>query len=157
MHRASYSRPAKAGLILFAAVCGISVPIYRLGDEEGQGQHVRVTADIQKLNTKLVLYQSMNGFFPTTDQGLQALVTQPDTEPRPTRWYQSYKEVPKDPWQNNYIYICPGIKTQTVTIFILPDRPANPAQGPTIGAISSGPNPSMAANAYPEHAHAFND
>ena len=110
MHRASYSRSAKAGLILFAAVCGICVPMYRLGDEEGQSQHVRVTADIQKLNTKLVLYQSMNGFFPTTDQGLQALVTQPDTDPRPTRWYQLYKEVPKDPWQNNYIYICPGIK-----------------------------------------------
>jgi hypothetical protein len=104
---------------------------------------VRVIADIQKLNTQLALYKSMNGFFPTTDQGLRALVSQPDTDPRPTLWYQSYKEVPKDPWQNNYIYICPGIKTQTVTIFILPERAANPAQGPTIGAISSGPNPSM--------------
>ena len=52
----------------------------------------------------------MNGFFPTTDQGLQALVVQPDTDPKPTRWYQLYRDMPKDPWQNNYIYICPGIK-----------------------------------------------
>jgi general secretion pathway protein G len=97
MHPANHSRPAKAGLILLAAVCGISVPIYRLGDDEGRYRHVRVTVDIQNLNSRLALYKSMNGFFPTTDQGLQALVTQPDTDPRPTRWYQSYKDVPKDP------------------------------------------------------------
>jgi general secretion pathway protein G len=52
----------------------------------------------------------MNGFYPTTEQGLQALVTRPDTDPQPTRWYQLFKDVPKDPWQNTYIYRCPGIK-----------------------------------------------
>ena len=52
----------------------------------------------------------MNGFFPTTEQGLQALVTQPSSDPAPTRWYQLYKELPKDPWNNTYIYINPGRK-----------------------------------------------
>ena len=83
---------------------------YKLGGNVEYSRHVRVAADIQGINTQLKLYESMNGFFPTTDQGLQALVTQPDTDPRPTRWYQLYREMPKDPWQNNYIYICPGIK-----------------------------------------------
>jgi general secretion pathway protein G len=52
----------------------------------------------------------MNGFFPTTDQGLMALVAQPDTDPKPSRWYQLFKEEPKDPWRNKYIYRCPGTK-----------------------------------------------
>jgi general secretion pathway protein G len=88
----------------------LGTAIYKLGGNVEYSRHVRVAADIQGINTQLKLYESMNGFFPTTDQGLQALVTQPDTDPRPTRWYQLYKEMPKDPWQNNYIYICPGLK-----------------------------------------------
>jgi general secretion pathway protein G len=55
----------------------------------------------------------MNGYPPTTEQGLQALVSQPSTEPRPQRWYQLFKEIPKDPWGNNYIYLCPGRKSPT--------------------------------------------
>jgi general secretion pathway protein G len=88
----------------------LGTAIYKLGGNVEYSRHVRVAADIQGINTQLKLYESMNGFFPTTDQGLQALVTQPDTDPRPTRWYQLYKEMPKDPWQNNYVYICPGMK-----------------------------------------------
>ena len=83
---------------------------YKLTGNVEYARDTRVRADIQGISTQLRLYESMNGFFPTTDQGLQALVTQPDTDPRPTRWYQLYREMPKDPWQNNYIYICPGIK-----------------------------------------------
>ncbi|PYL06870.1 MAG: type II secretion system protein GspG [Verrucomicrobia bacterium] len=110
MHRVRYRRPAKSGLILLAVVCGIFVPIYWFGDAQEHSQHVRVTADIQKLNTQLALYKSMNGFFPTTDQGLQALVVQPDTDPRPMRWHQLYKKLAKDPWDNDYIYREPGFK-----------------------------------------------
>jgi general secretion pathway protein G len=88
----------------------LGTAIYKLTGNVEYARDVRVRADIQGINTQLKLYESMNGFFPTTDQGLQALVVQPDTDPKPTRWYQLYKDVPKDPWQNNYIYICPGIK-----------------------------------------------
>jgi len=88
----------------------LGAAIYKLGGNVEYSRHVRVAADIQGINTQLKLYESMNGFFPTTDQGLQALVVQPDTDPKPTRWYQLYKETPKDPWQNNYIYLCPGVK-----------------------------------------------
>ncbi|HEX3227521.1 MAG TPA: type II secretion system protein GspG, partial [Pyrinomonadaceae bacterium] len=57
---------------------------------------------------QLQLYESMNGFYPTTEQGLQALVTQPSTDPKPARWYQLFKQVPKDPWGSDYLYRCPG-------------------------------------------------
>jgi len=71
---------------------------------------MRVQADIQAIKTQLQLYQSMNGFYPTTEQRLQALVTQPQNDPRPTRWYQLFRELPKDPWGSNYIYRNPGLK-----------------------------------------------
>jgi general secretion pathway protein G len=88
----------------------LGTAIYKLAGNVEYSRHVRVAADIQGINTQLKLYESMNGFYPTTEQGLQALVAQPDTDPRPTRWYQLYKEMPKDPWQNDYIYRNPGFK-----------------------------------------------
>ena len=88
----------------------LGAAIYQLGGNVEYSRHTRVAADIQGINTQLKLYESMNGFTPTTEQGLQALVTQPGGEPRPSRWYQLYKQLPKDPWMNNYIYLCPGRK-----------------------------------------------
>jgi general secretion pathway protein G len=84
--------------------------IYKLAGNVEIAKHTAVSADVQALGTQLKLYESMSGFFPTTEQGLQALVTQPETDPKPARWYQLFKEVPKDPWHNNYIYRCPGVK-----------------------------------------------
>jgi len=88
----------------------LGAAIYKLGGNVEYARHIRVAADIQGINTQLGLYESMNGFYPTTEQGLQELVTQPNTDPKPTRWYQLYKELPKDPWGTDYIYRCPGLK-----------------------------------------------
>jgi general secretion pathway protein G len=84
--------------------------IYKMTGSVEYSKHVKVSADIQGINTQLRLYESMNGFYPTTEQGIQALVVQPDTDPKPTRWYQLFKEMPKDAWQNDYIYRNPGVK-----------------------------------------------
>jgi general secretion pathway protein G len=84
--------------------------IYKLGGNVEYARHTAVNTDVQSIGTQLKLYESMNGFYPTTEQGLQALVTQPDSDPKPSRWYQLFKESPKDPWHNNYIYRCPGTK-----------------------------------------------
>src|SRR6059058_3158267 len=88
----------------------LGTAIYKLAGNVEYSRHVRVAADLQGINTQLKLYESMNGFYPTTEQGLQALVTRADSDPQPTRWYQLFKENPKDPWQNYYVYHCPGIK-----------------------------------------------
>lgn len=97
-------------LVVGIIVIILGVAVARLGNTTGIAKDMRVRADIQAVNTQLKLYESMNGFFPTTEQGLQALVVQPDSDPKPTRWYQLFKEMPKDPWGNDYIYICPGRK-----------------------------------------------
>jgi general secretion pathway protein G len=88
----------------------LSAAIYKLSGNVEYSRHVRISADVQGISTQLKLYESMNGFYPTTEQGLKALVQQPTSEPAPTRWYQLYKEQPKDPWQTDYVYRCPGIK-----------------------------------------------
>ncbi len=97
-------------IVVSIIVVLLGLAISKIGDPTGFAKGTAVRADVQAIGTQLKLYESMNGFLPTTEQGLQALVTQPDTDPRPTRWYQLFKEVPKDPWQSNYIYRCPGIK-----------------------------------------------
>src|SRR5438270_9904 len=88
----------------------LGAAIYKLGGNVEYSKHVKISADVQSIATQLKLYESMNGFLPTTEQGLQALITQPEGDPKPVRWYQLFKEMPKDPWQNNYVYRNPGTK-----------------------------------------------
>ena len=97
-------------LVVSIIVIILGVAISKLGNTTAIAKTMRVQADIQAIKTQLQLYESMNGFYPTTDQGLQALVAQPAGDPRPTRWYQLFKEMPKDPWGNDYIYLSPGKK-----------------------------------------------
>ncbi len=97
-------------LVVSIIVIILGVAISKLGNTTAIAKSMRVQADIQAIKTQLQLYESMNGFYPTTDQGLQALVAQPAGDPRPTRWYQLFKEMPKDPWGSNYIYRNPGQK-----------------------------------------------
>ena len=100
-------------LVVSIIVILLSLAISKLGNPTGYAKHTAVRADTQAIGTQLQLYESMNGFYPTTEQGLQALVTQPQNDPRPTRWYQFFKQAPKDPWGSDYIYRCPGLKNPT--------------------------------------------
>ena len=97
-------------LVVSIIVIILGVAISKLGNTTGIAKSMRVQADIQAIKTQLQLYESMNGFYPSTEQGLQALVAQPQNDPRPTRWYQLFTDLPKDPWGSNYIYRNPGQK-----------------------------------------------
>ncbi len=100
-------------LVVGIIVIILGVAVARLGNTTGVAKDMRVRADVQAISTQLKLYESVNGFLPTTEQGLQALVTPPESDPRPTRWYQLFKDLPQDPWNNNYIYVSPGRKNPT--------------------------------------------
>ena len=97
-------------IVVSIIVILLGLAISRIGNPTGFAKGVAVRADIQAIGTQLMQYEAMNGFYPTTEQGLQALVTQPQSEPRATRWYPFFKDLPKDPWGTVYIYRCPGIK-----------------------------------------------
>ena len=100
-------------LVISIIVILLSVAINKLVGNMDVARGVKVKADIQAIGTQLKLYESMNGYPPTTEQGLQALVTQPSSDPRPQRWHQLFTELPIDPWGNHYIYLSPGRKNFT--------------------------------------------
>ena len=79
----------------------------------GRTDEARVTkakSDIQALESALDLYKLDNYTYPTTDQGLEALVAQPTSDPVPANWKDGgyIKKLRKDPWQRDYIYLSPG-------------------------------------------------
>jgi general secretion pathway protein G len=82
--------------------------IYYMGPQLFAAQDVRVRSDISSITTALRTYQGMNGNLPTTEQGLQSLVTRPTTEPKPLQWHQGFDKIPKDPWGSEYNYSQPG-------------------------------------------------
>ena len=69
-------------------------------------------AQIDQLEAALTFYQMDNGRFPTTDQGLQALVERPTSAPEPRNYnaagYLKKRQVPRDGWGNPYQYAMPG-------------------------------------------------
>jgi general secretion pathway protein G len=90
----------------------------------GRVDEARVTAarqDIRTLGTALDFYKMDNFRYPTTEQGLEALVKQP--EPPPPHWraggYLKATTVPKDPWGNEYRYLYPGQKGGEYDLFSL--------------------------------------
>ena len=81
----------------------------------GEARQVKARLDIQNLENALKLYKLDNGIYPTTEQGLQALVEQPETGTVPKKWksggYLEKGKVPKDPWGNDFVYLSPGLKS----------------------------------------------
>lgn len=79
----------------------------------GKTDTARITkakSDILSLESALDLYKLDNFTYPTTDQGLEALITMPSSDPAPTNWQQGgyIKKLQKDPWQRDYLYLSPG-------------------------------------------------
>ena len=78
-----------------------------------EARHAAAKADITaNISSALDIYEIDNGRYPSTAQGLSALVKEPTTEPLAIKWkgpYLKKKKIPVDPWGRNYIYVCPGI------------------------------------------------
>lgn len=68
----------------------------------------RVDADFKAISTQLKTYEMMNFNFPSTEQGLDALVKRPTSDPQPRKWYKLMDLVPLDPWGTPYQYANPG-------------------------------------------------
>lgn len=76
----------------------------------GTAMDATARSQIEMLGAALDAYRLDNGRYPTTQQGLQALVSAPSSDPRPRNWRGPYlrKDVPLDPWNNAYVYRSPG-------------------------------------------------
>lgn len=79
----------------------------------GRADDARVTAartDVGNLMQALKLYKLDNLRYPTSEQGLQALVARPTSEPVPPNWKAYLDKLPNDPWGRPYQYMNPGLK-----------------------------------------------
>ena len=95
-------------VIIIAALSAMVIP--RLVGRSEQAKVSVAKSDIESnLSTALKLYELDNGGFPTTTQGLKALITKPSSSPIPKNWNGPYVEKePLDPWGTPYVYRSPG-------------------------------------------------
>ena len=91
-------------VVILGILAAIIVP--KIMSRPEQARIVKVKQDILAIQGALDLYKLDNGFYPTTDQGLQALVSKPTTPPEPRNWKSDgyLEEVPLDPWGEAYQY-----------------------------------------------------
>ena len=78
----------------------------------GRSDEARAAAakhDIATIMQSLKLYRLDNGRYPSNEQGLQALVTKPQSSPVAPNWKPYLDKLPKDPWGNTYQYLNPGV------------------------------------------------
>jgi general secretion pathway protein G len=95
-------------LVLGIIAVLVGSAIYMLVGNIDVAKDQRVESDIQAISMQLRTYEMLNFRKPTTEQGLKALVQQPNTDPKPRKWKQLMKSVPLDPWGAEYVYRNPG-------------------------------------------------
>ncbi|HKZ72228.1 MAG TPA: type II secretion system major pseudopilin GspG [Nitrospirota bacterium] len=96
-------------LIIIGLLAGIVVP--KLMGRTEEAKRIKTAVQIKNLQSALDLYKLDSGVYPSTDQGLQALVEKPAVGEIPNNWKEGgyIDKIPKDPWGNNYVYISPGV------------------------------------------------
>jgi len=100
-------------LMIVVAILGLLawVLVPRIMERPDEARRVRAQMDIKTIESALKLYKIDNGTYPTTEQGLSALIKKPEQDPVPKNWREGgYLEgtVIKDPWGNPYEYFSPG-------------------------------------------------
>jgi general secretion pathway protein G len=93
-------------LVLLASIA-TTIVVRRIED----GRRTKALMDIKTMETALDLYKADTGNYPTTEQGLEALIAPPTTPPVPAKWngpYLKQKQVPVDPWGYPYQYESDG-------------------------------------------------
>ena len=103
-------------LLLVVVIIGIlaAIVVPRLVGRSDEARISAAKGDLSSMNNALGQYEVDNGKFPTTAQGLVGLLVKPSAPPEPKNWkgpyLQNITEIPKDPWGNEYVYLCPGTK-----------------------------------------------
>jgi len=99
-------------LIAVVAILGVLAAVVapRIFDQPGKARMQRAKTDIRNIETALQMYKLENFNFPSTEQGLLALVEQPNGEPEAPNWQDGgyLSSLPKDPWGRDYLYLSPG-------------------------------------------------
>lgn len=95
-------------IVILGVLAGIVVPQFM--DEPQKARVVKAKMQIENISTALKKFYIDNGFYPVTEQGLEALVSKPTSGRAPKNYASSgyLSKLPKDPWGSDYIYLSPG-------------------------------------------------
>ncbi len=95
-------------IVILGILASLVVPNL-MGNKE-QADRQKAVSDIVALENALDMYKLDNSRFPTTEQGLEALVTKPQSEPEPRNYKEDgyIRRLPQDPWGNAYQLMSPG-------------------------------------------------
>jgi general secretion pathway protein G len=98
-------------ILILGLLAGIVGP--RLFGHTDEAKQTKARVQIENLSSALKMYKLDNDQYPSTEQGLEALVAEPQSGNIPKKWkkggYLAKKQIPKDPWGNDYNYLCPGV------------------------------------------------
>jgi general secretion pathway protein G len=105
-------------VVILAVLAAIVVP--KIMSRPDEARVVAARADIAGITQALKLYRLDNGIYPTTEQGLHALVKLPSSAPPPLNWKRGgyLDRTPKDPWGREYQYLYPGLRGE-IDVFSL--------------------------------------
>lgn len=97
-------------IVILGVLAGMIVP--KIMDRPEQAKVTKAKMMLESVGTALDLYKLDMGNYPTTEQGLQALVEAPESDGGSSSWrkggYLDKGKVPKDPWNNDFVYLSPG-------------------------------------------------
>ena len=120
-------------LVIIGVLAALIVPnvLDRADDARATAAHT----DVNNLMQALKLYKLDNQRYPTSEQGLQALITRPSAGPAPTNWRPYLEKLPNDPWGRPYQYLNPGVKGEIdVMSFGADGQPGGEGKNADIGS-----------------------
>ena len=97
-------------IVILGILAAIIAP--RIVGRTDEAKVTEAKVQIKNFETALKLYKLDNGFYPASEQGLEALIAKPESGRIPANWreggYLEKKKVPADPWASPYVYASPG-------------------------------------------------
>jgi general secretion pathway protein G len=103
-------------IMILGVLAALVVP--RVMNRPDEARVVAARQDIAQVMQALKLYRLDNSRYPTTEQGLQALVVRPTSGPLPTNWKSYLEKLPNDPWGRPYQFLSPGVRGE-IDVFSL--------------------------------------
>ncbi len=94
-------------IIILGLLAGIVIP--RVVGRVDEAKVDTTKVQLKAIKGALDQFRLDNGFYPTTEQGIDALVKRPEIPPIPGRWRPYLDKIPKDGWGRPFVYVVPGL------------------------------------------------
>jgi len=117
-------------VVILSILAAVVIP--RVMDRPEQARISAAMNNIRAITSALDMYKLDNFRYPTTDQGLDALVAPPDLQPLPENWNRYMNKVSLDPWGSELLYLHPGTRAEVDVFSSGPNK--SPGDGDDLGS-----------------------